>query len=318
MATISQHQTAPFAGPVSGTVRSAASVKANDDALRAATNAHDGDATIHVQSSTTASRPAFGTPGRVWYTSDDGQWWYDTGTAWVAMALSANGGTVAGGIAPATDGLVDLGTNAGRWRDAYLSRYVRTPQALLSDAAGAQRGLFLQSVGVNRWFVGTDTGPEAGANAGANLLVQAYDDGGASLGTLLQFVRAAMQVQVTGTVAVRAAAGTSLVSVLATGDTVNRISMNNAATPTIAFGSGSAPTDCSISRDAAGRIRVGPSLIVGANDPGAGTATGTTIAIANVTTAPTTNPAGGGILYAEGGALKWRGPSGAVTTLAPA
>jgi hypothetical protein len=35
-------------------------------------------------------------------------------------------------------------------------------------------------------------------------------------------------------------------------------------------------------------------------------------------TAPTTNPAAGGVLYAEGGALKWRGSSGTVTTIAPA
>jgi hypothetical protein len=42
------------------------------------------------------------------------------------------------------------------------------------------------------------------------------------------------------------------------------------------------------------------------------------INIANRTTAPTSNPAGGGILYAEAGALKWRGSSGTVTTIANA
>lgn len=36
------------------------------------------------------------------------------------------------------------------------------------------------------------------------------------------------------------------------------------------------------------------------------------------TTAPSTNPTGGGFLYSEGGALKWRGSSGTVTTIAPA
>jgi hypothetical protein len=39
---------------------------------------------------------------------------------------------------------------------------------------------------------------------------------------------------------------------------------------------------------------------------------------ANATTVPTTNPTGGGIPYIEGGALKYRGSSGTVTTLAPA
>jgi hypothetical protein len=40
--------------------------------------------------------------------------------------------------------------------------------------------------------------------------------------------------------------------------------------------------------------------------------------IANATTVPTTNPTGGGILYCEAGALKYRGSSGTVTTLGPA
>lgn len=40
--------------------------------------------------------------------------------------------------------------------------------------------------------------------------------------------------------------------------------------------------------------------------------------IGNATTVPTTNPTGGGILYVEAGALKYRGSSGTVTTLGPA
>ena len=40
--------------------------------------------------------------------------------------------------------------------------------------------------------------------------------------------------------------------------------------------------------------------------------------MANCTTAPTTNPSGGGVLYVESGALKYRGSSGSVTTIAAA
>jgi hypothetical protein len=40
--------------------------------------------------------------------------------------------------------------------------------------------------------------------------------------------------------------------------------------------------------------------------------------VANATTAPTTNPVGGGVLFAVAGALKWRGSSGTVTTVAVA
>ena len=42
------------------------------------------------------------------------------------------------------------------------------------------------------------------------------------------------------------------------------------------------------------------------------------IAIANATAAPTGNPAAGGILYVEDGALKYRGSQGTVTVIAPA
>ncbi len=42
------------------------------------------------------------------------------------------------------------------------------------------------------------------------------------------------------------------------------------------------------------------------------------ISIANATTLPSTNPTGGGILYVDAGALKYRGSSGTITTIAAA
>lgn len=42
------------------------------------------------------------------------------------------------------------------------------------------------------------------------------------------------------------------------------------------------------------------------------------IGIANAATVPTTNPTGGGVLYVQAGALKYRGSSGTVTTIAAA
>jgi hypothetical protein len=42
------------------------------------------------------------------------------------------------------------------------------------------------------------------------------------------------------------------------------------------------------------------------------------IAIANATVAPSVSPAGGGIMYVENGALKYKGSNGTVTTIAPA
>lgn len=41
------------------------------------------------------------------------------------------------------------------------------------------------------------------------------------------------------------------------------------------------------------------------------------VQIINATTAPSSNPTGGGYLYSEGGALKWRSPGGTTTTIAP-
>jgi len=42
------------------------------------------------------------------------------------------------------------------------------------------------------------------------------------------------------------------------------------------------------------------------------------VAIANAATVPTTNPTAGGVLYVQSGALKYRGSSGTVTTIANA
>lgn len=86
---IAQHQTAAFDGPVNGQKPiDARQVVRNDAALRDSSNGHDANATIHVQSSGIASRPAPGIAHRKWVTQDDGiaLMWYDTGAAWVPLA----------------------------------------------------------------------------------------------------------------------------------------------------------------------------------------------------------------------------------------
>lgn len=57
------------------------------------------------------------------------------------------------------------------------------------------------------------------------------------------------------------------------------------------------------------------SLLTGTQSYGGGVGV---VLVANATTEPTTNPTGGGILYAFGGALKFRGSGGTVTTVGPA
>jgi hypothetical protein len=60
--------------------------------------------------------------------------------------------------------------------------------------------------------------------------------------------------------------------------------------------------------DASGNIGFGDGSLT----PGGGVRV---IWIQNATTIPTSNPADGGVLYVEGGALKYRGSSGTVTQL---
>lgn len=62
----------------------------------------------------------------------------------------------------------------------------------------------------------------------------------------------------------------------------------------------------------------GPAVQVGATSAQVGGGSTGVIGITNAGTVPTTNPSGGGVLYAEGGSLKWRGSSGTVTTIANA
>lgn len=84
MATVGNHSVSPFPSPVRGPAVDANIVRGNDNSLQQALVAHDADATIHVQSSTLASRPAAGVEGRVWVTEDAGTYevWYDDGSSW--------------------------------------------------------------------------------------------------------------------------------------------------------------------------------------------------------------------------------------------
>ena len=63
-------------------------------------------------------------------------------------------------------------------------------------------------------------------------------------------------------------------------------------------------------------MRIGDNLALFANGSYGGG--DKVLYMANATTAPTTNPSGGGVLYVESGALKYRGSSGTVTTIANA
>lgn len=93
------------------------------------------------------------------------------------------------------------------------------------------------------------------------------------------------------------------------------------------WGSGTAARDTVLWRVGAGVLRtentfdVQQNLRIGANSTtaSAGAAGGVgVLALFNAATVPTGTPTGGGVVYVESGALKYRGSSGTITTLAPA
>jgi hypothetical protein len=100
--TIGQHAVATFTSPVNGTTPiDANSVRGNDNTLRSSYNNHDADPGVHLQSSALASRPAAGTAGRKWMTTDASSYrvWYDDGTNWQELTyLSGGGGTISGSL----------------------------------------------------------------------------------------------------------------------------------------------------------------------------------------------------------------------------
>jgi len=66
------------------------------------------------------------------------------------------------------------------------------------------------------------------------------------------------------------------------------------------------------------RVRVDASGNVGFNTTNQFGSGAGVLGIKNAATVPTTNPTAGGVMYVEGGALKFRGSSGTVTTIASA
>lgn len=147
--TVGQHAVAAFTSPSNGDALDATIVKGNDNTLRSAYVDHDNDPGIHVQSSTLALRPAAGTAGRKWITTDIGdvRFWYDNGSTWEEVVLAGtvpsltvtgpttlNGNTAIGDAAtdtvtvtaqlasslvPSTNNTRDLGSSANRFKDIY-------------------------------------------------------------------------------------------------------------------------------------------------------------------------------------------------------
>ncbi|MBN9695295.1 MAG: hypothetical protein J0L85_05800 [Zoogloea sp.] len=114
-------------------------------------------------------------------------------------------------------------------------------------------------------------------------------------------------------------AGDRFLSVRIVGDLLDRFAL--LANGRLEWGDGTAARDTNLYRSGEDLLgtddsfKVKRNLLVNTASSGSGLGV---IGIANATTVPSINPTAGGVLYVEGGALKYRGSSGTITTLAPA
>lgn len=137
--TVGSYPVSPFTSPSNGDALDANVVKGNDNTVRTAYVAHDADPGIHVQSSLLAARPAAGTAGRKWMTTDTGSvtLWYDNGSTWEALASAAaaagtlTGTTLASNVVTSSltsvgtlDNLTMAGTGTANLQDGTLTRPV--------------------------------------------------------------------------------------------------------------------------------------------------------------------------------------------------
>lgn len=183
--TIAQYQQGVFATPINGTVADASVVLGNDNNLRGKYNSHDGDASIHVQSSTLAARPVAGVTQRVWITTDGLRAYLDSGAAWGEIAyLPLVGGTVTGGVTITTGGLTVSAGTLTVSAAGNVSSIVSASTVLLLDntlaAASFRINIDGRRGGTTRWGIGSDASDQfAVTNAALNAANLTITDAGA-------------------------------------------------------------------------------------------------------------------------------------------
>lgn len=179
-----------------------------------------------------------------------------------------------------------------------------------------------------RWQIRQNGTAEAGSNAGSNFEVGRYNDAGTALDVPLAITRSNGRVTIgdasgsAGGVDVRRnSTGTALgVFTTATGGTAVQHTANDAATSRTVQANVSGEPGVRLVIYADGKIELGDGTNArdtnlyrkAANQLG----TDDAVFLGNVS-APAT-PTGGGVLYVESGALKYKGSSGTVTTIASA
>ncbi len=110
------------------------------------------------------------------------------------------------------------------------------------------------------------------------------------------------------------ASGAKLLTITDSGGTTRDV-VSMVGTNVVGFGNAGTATSITGGSIVVGASNINVMMFAQSGDYGGGSGV---MGIKNCTTAPTTNPTGGGVLYVEAGALKYRGSSGTVTTIAAA
>jgi hypothetical protein len=165
--TVGQHGIAAFVNPSNGDALDATVVKANDNTIRTAYVSHDDDGGIHVQSSLLAARPAAGTAGRKWLTTDVGsvKLWFDNGSAWQELSYVPSSGTATIDTLVVTNDLtVDTNTLRVDSTNNRVGVNITSPTVAL-DVVGAAKvssGLTVSAAGITVTGNSTITGTLGG------------------------------------------------------------------------------------------------------------------------------------------------------------
>lgn len=233
----------------------------------------------------------------------------------------------------------------------FIVRTSNGQQFRLAAAAGTEKPIVFanDTDGVaTRWKIRSNSTAEAGSNAGSDFNILRYDDTGTLVDQPFAITRSSGLVTIGGTAGTSAGllvtrnGGVALtVTPLATGgqailvtgtdntaaayqtnvsgDTVNRFKVFTDGKHE--WGDGTNSRDANLYRSSAGLLKTDGSLTVVQNlrINTTSTASGSgVLAMANASTLPTGTPSGGGVLYVDAGALKFKGSSGTVTTIAVA
>ena len=307
--------------PVSlgGTLSSVSGLSINSSAIGASTPSTGAFTTLSVSNAISLTGSA-GTSGQVLTSAGAGSaptWTTITSSGGTVTSVSGTGtvsgltlsGTVTTSGSLTLGGTLDLSAYnaAGAFTTLSasstvsgtgFSTYLASPPAIGGTAAAAVSS-------TNLSYTGTLTGGTGVIAIGTN---QIYKDASGNVGIGTSSPGRKLHLYATGTCFKLESSSTNVYfQLVCNGQT-------NAQSGYIGYNSTS---DLLFLTNEAERMRLDSSgnLGLGGTSFGAGAVV---MFIANSTTAPTTNPVGGGILYVEAGALRYRGSSGTVTTIAPA